>query len=75
MPPSTTDGALAGVVLVSAALVLLAPLLGRAGWELAADVCMGLAAGGGLLSFALAAVHTHRAARRRSRGRSGRELT
>lgn len=70
------DDALASCVLVSVALVLMAPVVGRAGWAQAADLCMGLAASGGLLSFALAAVSTVRAARARAPGhRAGKERT
>lgn len=74
MPRSTTDSALAVVVLASAALVLIAPVIGRAGWTHAADLCMGLAAGTGVLSFGLAASHTIRAARRPAPGRAKKEV-
>ena len=64
MSRHTTDGALALLVLTSAAFVLIAPLIGRAGWTHAADLCMALAAGAGVLSFGLAASYTIRATRR-----------
>lgn len=71
----TSDDVLLPLVLASAALVLVAPVVGRAGWEQAADVCMGGAATAGLLSFGIAARHTFRAGRRRAAGRSGKDLT
>ncbi len=75
MPRSTREGALLPLVMASAALVLVAPVVGRAGWERMADVCMGAAATAGLLSFGIAARHTFRAGRRGAAGRSGRRLT
>jgi len=69
------DDVLAACVLVSCALVLIAPVLGRSGWAHAADLCMGLAASGGLLSFGLAAVGTIRATRDRALRRAGKERT
>jgi hypothetical protein len=68
-----SERGLMGLVLASAALVLIAPVVGRAGHALAADLCMAVAAGAGLLSFAVAALHTLRAARRRAPRRQGRE--
>jgi hypothetical protein len=67
-----SERGLMGLVLASAALVLAAPVVGRAGHERAADLCMAVAAGAGLLSFAVAALYTFRAARRRAPGRQGR---
>jgi hypothetical protein len=73
VPRFKTEGALVPLVLVSVTLALVAPVVGRAGWEHAADLCIGLAASAGLLSFGIAAVHTLRAARHRGPGRSRRE--
>ncbi|HTF33370.1 MAG TPA: hypothetical protein VK714_06660 [Myxococcota bacterium] len=73
MPRSKTEGALVPLVLVSVALALVAPVAGRAGWERTADLCMGLAASAGLLSFGVATTHTLRAARQRAPRRSRRE--
>ncbi len=75
MPRRTDEDVLLPLVLASAALVLVAPVVGRAGWEQVADVCMGAAATAGLLSFGIAARHTIRAGRRRAAGRSGKEPT
>jgi hypothetical protein len=55
------------LVLAAAALVLAAPVVGRAGAPGLADLVMGLAATCGLAAFASAAVHTLRAARRAPR--------
>jgi hypothetical protein len=52
------------LVLVAAALVLAAPVLGRAGVPRLADAAMLLAAGCGLAAFATAAGATVRATRR-----------
>jgi hypothetical protein len=52
------------LVLGAVASVLAAPVLGRSGHAGAADVAMGLAAGCGVASFALAGAATLRAARR-----------
>jgi hypothetical protein len=51
-------------VLASIALVLVAPVVGRAGLPRLADASMALAAAAGLLAFALAAFHTFRARNR-----------
>lgn len=60
-------------VLAAAALVLTAPVVGRAGAPALADLVMGLAALCGLAAFSAAAAHTLRAARRgqRPRGDAG----
>lgn len=60
-----SDLPLAGCALAAAGLVLAAPVLGRTGHPLAADVAMLAAAGCGVASFVLAGVATLRAARRR----------
>ena len=60
------------LVLVAAALVLVAPLLGRAGAASAADLTMATAAAAGVAAFAVAARDTLRAMRRvRARARNG----
>lgn len=58
-----SDAPLAALVLAGAALVLAAPVVGRAGYARLADVTMALAAAAGLASFAWAAASTLRAAR------------
>jgi hypothetical protein len=58
------DVALAASVLLAAALVLVAPLAGRAGHPRVADLLMVLAAACGIASFGMAARATLRAARR-----------
>lgn len=58
------------LILAAAALVMAAPLVGRAGYARLADLAMVLAAGAGLISFAWAGAHTLRAARRREDGDS-----
>jgi TRAP-type C4-dicarboxylate transport system permease small subunit len=63
-----TDGWLVALVMAAAAFAIAAPVLGRAGWSAAANASMFLAAAAGVASFALAAIHTLRAARRRPRG-------
>jgi len=66
-----SDLGLAVVVLSAAALVLVAPVLGRLGYAGAADVVMVAAAGCGVASFAMAGAATLRAARSRpAAGRS-----
>lgn len=55
-------------VLAAAGLVLAAPVIGRAGHPVAADLAMAAAATCGLGSFVLAGVATWRAARRRGSG-------
>jgi hypothetical protein len=60
-----SDLPLAACALAAAAFVLVAPLLGRAGHPLAADLAMAAAAACGVASFALAGVATVRSARRR----------
>jgi hypothetical protein len=62
-----SDAWLAALVLSAAALVLAAPVVGRAGHPRAADAAMLLAAGCGLAAFAWAALATLRAARRGER--------
>jgi uncharacterized protein (DUF2345 family) len=57
------DGALVVLVLAAAALVIAAPVAGRAGLPRLADALMLLAAGAGIASFASAAWQTARAAR------------
>ena len=61
-----TEIALAALSLAAAGLAMLAPLLGRAELPRAADVAMASAALCGVAAFALAGVHTLRAARRRA---------
>jgi hypothetical protein len=63
--PTGADAPLAACALAGAALVLAAPVLGRAGHPVAADVAMATAAGCGIASFVLAGFATVRAARRR----------
>ena len=58
--------AIAVLSLAAAGLVILAPMLGRAELARAADVAMASAALCGVAAFALAGVHSLRAARRRS---------
>ena len=60
-----SDLPLAVSALAAAALVLAAPLLGRAGHPLAADLTVAAAAASGFASFVLAGFATVRAARRR----------
>lgn len=67
---SRSDLPLAALVLFAAAFVLAAPVLGRLGHPLLADLAVTAAAGCGVASFALAALSTLRAARRN--GRQGR---
>jgi len=62
------------LVMAAAGLILVAPLLGRGGMPGWADVAMGLASGAGIGAFVLVAVHTCRAATRRSNGRKGGKL-
>lgn len=59
------EAPIAGLALLAAALVLCAPLAGRAGSPLLADLLMAGAAFAGLASFALAGRATLRAARRK----------
>lgn len=68
-----TEVVIAILVLAAAGLILLAPLLGRAGAPRWADVTMALAAGAGVSAFVLVAVYTWRAATRRSEGRKEKE--
>jgi len=56
---------------MAAASILVAPVLGRAGVPLAAEVAMWLAAGCGVASFGLAGLITLRAARRAGRSHGG----
>jgi hypothetical protein len=59
-----SDALLAALVLLAAALVLAAPVAGRAGHPRAADAAMALAAVCGLGAFVWTALVTLRAARR-----------
>lgn len=61
---SRSDLLLALLVLAAAALVLAAPVLGRAGHPAAADLLMLAAASCGVASFAVAGLATLRSARR-----------
>jgi len=65
-----SDAPLALLVLSGAALVLAAPVIGRAGYARLADVLMGAAGFAGLASFAWVAAVTLRAARRGAPGDS-----
>lgn len=65
-----SDSWIAALALSAAGLVLAAPVLGRIGYEGAADAAMVLAAASGLGSFLIAGRATLRAARS---GRSARE--
>ena len=67
---SRSETALAGLVLASIALVLAAPVAGRAGLPELADALMVLATLAGLAAFGQAALHTIRA-RGRAAPRSG----
>jgi hypothetical protein len=58
------DASIAALALLAGALVMCAPLVGRAGSALLADLLMAGAALAGLASFALAGRATLRAARR-----------
>ncbi len=61
-----------GLVLAAAALVLVAPLLGRSGAPGAADVTMAAATAAGIAAFAVAARETLAAMRRaKARAKSG----
>ncbi len=64
-----TETGIVLLVLAAAALVLAAPVAGRAGAPMLADLVMGLAAMCGLAAFGIAGAHTLRAARRGSRAR------
>lgn len=65
-----SDAPFALLVLTGAALVLAAPVIGRAGYARLADLLMALAAGAGVASFAWAGAATLRASRRAARGDS-----
>lgn len=65
-----SDALLAALVLLAAALVLAAPVAGRAGHPQLADAAMALAAACGLGTFAWTAWVTLRAARRGGARRS-----
>jgi len=67
-----SDAAFAVLALVASALVLMAPVAGRAGYAGLANALMLLAAGAGLAGFGLAALDTFRAARRTGAARNGR---
>ena len=69
MGADRTEVVIAALVMAAAALILLAPLLGRVGAPGWANVIMALAAGAGVGAFVLAAVVTCRAARRPGDGR------
>lgn len=58
------DTRLVALVFMAATCVMMAPLLGRAGWPTAADAAMVLAAVLGVAAFTLAARDTFLAARR-----------
>ena len=62
--------AFAVLILAASALVMAAPLVGRAGHARLADVTMAIAAMAGVGSFVWAGLHTLRAARRRDDGDS-----
>ena len=66
--PERSETAIAALVLAAIGLVLLAPLLGRAGAEPWADVAMLSAALAGVAAFLLAARATLRAARQPRQG-------
>ena len=67
-----TEMMVVALVMAAVGLILLAPLLGRNGAPGWADAAMILASGAGLGAFAVVAVHTCRAARRRgARERGG----
>lgn len=53
-----SDTILAALVLVAAGLVLSAPVLGRAGFPIVADVVVSAAAASGVAAFLLAAAHS-----------------
>jgi hypothetical protein len=69
MRAERTEVVIVALVVAAAGLILLAPLLGRAGAPGWADVVMALASGAGVGAFVLVAVVTVRAARRRDDGR------
>jgi hypothetical protein len=58
------ESAIVCLVLVAAGLVLMAPLLGRYGAPVAADVTVGVAAVAGVAAFFAAAYNTLRASRK-----------
>jgi hypothetical protein len=58
------DSAIVCLVLAAAGLVLMAPLLGRYGAPVAADVAVGVAAAAGVGAFIATAYNTLRAARK-----------
>ena len=60
------EAGLALLILASIALVLIAPVAGRLGHPIAANVIMALAAGGGAGAFVLVGLDTWRAARKRA---------
>lgn len=65
------DALLAALVLLAAAFVLAAPLVGRAGHPAAADALVVAAVACGVLSFGVAGLATLRAARRPRDGGEG----
>lgn len=67
-----TEVVIVALVMLAAASIMLAPLLGRGGAALWADAAMLLASGAGLGAFIVAAVHTCCAARQRGKEGKGR---
>lgn len=63
MAARNDDAVIVLLVLAAAGAVLLAPVVGRLGAPLLADVAMWLAAGCGLAAFCAAGISTFRAAR------------
>lgn len=68
-----SDATLVGLVLLAAATILFAPILGRSGWPGLATALMVVAAGAGVTSFLLALAATIRASRRPPRAGVGQE--
>jgi hypothetical protein len=66
-----TEVVIVALVILAAASIMLAPLLGRGGAGLWADAAMLLASGAGLGAFIVAAVHTCCAVRRRGKQGKG----
>ena len=66
-----TEVVIVALVMLAAASIMLAPLLGRGGAALWADAAMLLASGAGLGAFIVAAVHTWCAARQRGKQGKG----
>jgi hypothetical protein len=74
MRAERTEVVIVALVVAAAGLILLAPLLGRAGAPGWADVVMAIASGAGVGAFVLVTVVTVRAARRRGDGGKGGKL-